>query len=434
MTNTTTAERSTGERRRMKLQYGFNEADHWWHFALGEQHQHIWQELREMDTRVMRLFLFDKHPPDPVKNWDHFAACVQAVLNVGATPMITFAKCGQPYEARALRWFVSRCADVVWGSIEQWGGEVVRDWYWCIWNEPNNELIGGDLSFEQYRRIYEETAQGIWRWLAPYLVDRKPLIGGPAVDGFQPFWLDWIRRFVTEIDNSLIGFVSWHRYGDWRLSGEWDAPEADAHYQELLIAQTPDYEARARTIGRLLRGREILNICGELNVHSHHELHASQRFNQTVFSAAYYASALIHLLRGGVDVEMWWTATENTGPYGVIYKDGTPTPVLQAKKLFAQSIRYGDWISFPTSWSDTQDLDLVTAEGEDGQQSTLLVHLKHETETYTLSESADNWARYHTLLKLDQSTENQVVEMPFEGKVTFKGYGVAVVTNAVFPR
>jgi len=144
----------------MHLQYGVNEADSWWHFALGPQRERIWARLRAMDTRIIRIFLFDKHAPDPVTDWDLLAAYVQAVLNVGAVPMVTFAKFHRPADdLRAVRWFSTRCADVVWNCLEQWGPESVREWYWCVWNEPNSTWIGGGLTFEQYRRVYEDVAQ-----------------------------------------------------------------------------------------------------------------------------------------------------------------------------------------------------------------------------------------------------------------------------------
>jgi hypothetical protein len=170
---------------RMQMMYGVNQADQCWDFALGEERERIWERLREIDTRLIRIFLFDKGAPDPVKEWKVFASYVQAVLNVGAVPMITFAKFRRPFDdPRAIRWFANQCADVVWSCIEQWGGEIVRNWYWCMWNEPNSAWIGGGLNFEQYRRIYEEVAHQILRWLKPHLGGRKALIGGPAVEGF----------------------------------------------------------------------------------------------------------------------------------------------------------------------------------------------------------------------------------------------------------
>ncbi len=199
---------------RMTMRYGVNQADQCWDFALGPARERIWARLREVDTRMIRLFLFDKGAPDHVKDWDTFAAYVQAVLNVGATPMMTFAKFHPPFDDPwAVRAFADRSADVVRRCVEQWGGATVRDWYWCVWNEPNNGWISdGGLTFEQYRHIYEELAHAALRWLAPHLGERRPLIGGPAVEGFPNFWWDWLWRFVNEIDNALIGFVDWHRY------------------------------------------------------------------------------------------------------------------------------------------------------------------------------------------------------------------------------
>ena len=36
--------------------------------------------------------------------------------------------------------------------------------------------------------------------------------------------MDWVWRFLNEIDNELIGFLDWHCYGDWREHGENNAP------------------------------------------------------------------------------------------------------------------------------------------------------------------------------------------------------------------
>ena len=419
--------------RRMRLRYGVNEADSWWYFALGPHRERLWGRLRELNTQVIRIFVFDKHAPDPVTAWDEFRAYIDAVLNVGAVPMVTFAKSHRPTDdARGLRWFATRCSDVVWAAQEEWGAERVNEWYWCIWNEPNSTWIGGGLSFEQYRRVYEEVAQAIVRWLGTAPIGQRPLIGGPAVEGFQPFWMDWVSRFLTEVDPALIGFVNWHRYADWRDHGEKGAPRDETVHRALMMAQTADYRLRAQAVAKLIERPGILNICGEWNAHSHYLPAVRARFNQSLFGAAYGAAALLHLLRGGADAEMLWTGTDDACGYGILDKEANPTPLFHTKWFFGRYIRYGDWISFPVADGDGLAVDGVVARGDDGRCSGLFVHLDDRSATYDVSELAgDRLNDCATLLKLDAGTDGRVRVKPATGTVAFDGYGVAVLTNAL---
>ena len=425
----------------MQLRYGFNEVDAWWHVSLGEHREKIRRRLQLMGTQVVRIFVFDKPVPDPVWEWHLFAAYVQAVLDAGAVPMVTFAKFHPPHDdPRNLRTYVERSKDVVWGCLEQWGGEAVRDWYWCVWNEPNNVPVGGGLTFPRYRRIYEEVAGAIHHLLEPHLDGRKARIGGPAADGFQPYWLDWIARLVTEVDDTLVGFVSWHHYGDWRpvvpsatigvdLNGSPDAP-IGAPYEALLMAQTPEYEARARAVARVLSGRNILNVCGELNTVVHHDHRYVGTLNQSAFGAAYYASALIHLLRGGADLEMRWTATSNDDAYGLMTMTSEPTPACLAKQLFAQHVRYGDRVRFPGYRHAVGDVDSVIAWDSEGRKSGVFVNPSSRQRTLTLSDWDDALSACDTVVRVDVGTGNRMIREAFDGTVRIDGYGVAVVSNA----
>jgi Glycosyl hydrolases family 39 len=421
---------SPGEQR-MKLQYGVNQADQCWDFAIGPERERIWARLREIDTRMVRLFLFDKGAPDHVKDWDTLAAYVQAVLNIGANPMMTFAKFRPPFDDPwSVRAFADRSADVVRRCIDQWGGETVRDWYWCVWNEPNNSWISdGELTFEHYRRIYEQVAYDVLKQLDPCLKGRKPLIGGPAVEGFPNFWWDWPWRFVNEIDNALIGFVDWHRYADWRDAGENGAPQNETVYRGLIASRALDFQFRARAIGQQIRGREILNICGELNCHSHYTKPVRERFNFSIFGATFYVAALLNLMRGEADAEMFWVGTEADGGYGMLDQHGQPKPVFHAKKLCTQHVQYGDMISFAPWDRGGMPLDAVVARGNDGRLSAMLVHLSDKQATYPLSGLVNELSNCDILLKMDEGTGNGVISGKYDGRVTFEGYGVAVVTN-----
>jgi Glycosyl hydrolases family 39 len=412
----------------MRMCYGVNQADACQAFALGDFSGRIQQNLRDIDSRIIRLFLYDKGAPDPVTQWPIFSSYVQAVLNIGAKPMITFAKMHKPVDdLEAVDEFANRSGDVVRRCIEQWGGDVVRDWYWCVWNEPNNEWISGPVTFGQYRNIYEQIADRCLRWLKPHLQGRRPLIGGPGVEGFQPFWMDWVWRFLNEIDNELIGFLDWHCYGDWREHGENNAPVNGAAHRRLLMGLIDKYQNRARVIGQMLQGRDMLNICGELNCHSHYTEPVRARFNHSIFGATYYIAALLQLMRAQVDVEMFWVGTEEAGGYGMMNEHGDPWPSFYAKKLCAQYIRHGDWISFPSCTS--RDLDMVVARSYEQRRSALLVHRNEKVESYAVADLDSSLTDSRILLKIDEATRNQVVQTKFDGRVSMHGYGVAVITN-----
>jgi hypothetical protein len=426
----------------MQLRYGFNEIYGWWDLSQGPYRALIQRRLRRMGTQVVRVFVFDQPVPDPVKDWQSFAAYLQGVLDVGAKPMVTFARFHPPYDdPRSIGEFVARCSEVVWGCIEQWGGAEVKDWYWCVWNEPNNKIIGGDLTFSQYRRIYVAVAAAVLQLLKPHLGGRKALIGGPAIDGtHRAYWMDWIARLAAEVDDHLVAFASWHKYGDWRpavpsatLDLEmWGSPDAPtgAAFETLLMAQTPDYEARARGVGRLLDGRDILNVCGELNTMSHHEQYYTLGLNQNAFGGAYYASALIHLLRGGADLEMRWTATAHDDAYGLISKTGEAMPAGLAKELFAQHVRYGDWIRFPGSRVHHPDVEAVVASDDAGRRSGVLVNTSNRPRALNVGDLDKDLLASREVLRVDVETGNRIVREPFDGTVRLGGYGVAVVTNA----
>ena len=419
-----------GDGMKMKMVYGVNQADACQAFALGESSQLIQQRLRDIGTRMIRLFLYDKSAPDPVRQWPIFASYVQAVLNVGATPMITFAKMDKPADdLEAVDEFANRSGDVVRRCIEHWGGEQVRDWYWCVWNEPNNEWISGPVTFAQYRHIYEQIAARCLRWLKPHLDGRRARIGGPGVEGFQPFWLDWVWRFLNEIDNDLIGFLDWHCYGDWREDGENNAPADGAAHRRMLMGMVGEYGNRARVIGQMLKGRDMLNICGELNCHSHYTQPVRERFNYSVFAAAFYASALLQLMRQGVDAEMYWVGTEDQGGYGMMNQHGDPWPSFHAKKLCAQHVRYGDSISFPTGESGNGSVDAVVARGDGGRRSLLVIHQREEPASYELAALAPGITDLRMIRKIDNGSGNQIIEANCDGRIHFDGFGVAAATS-----
>src|SRR5262249_21330522 len=160
-------------------------------------------------------------------------------------------------------------------------------------------------------------------------------------------------------------------------------------------------------VGRLIDGSGMLNICGEWNAHSHYLPKVRARFNQTLFGAAYGASVLLQLMRGGVDAEMLWTGTDVECGYGVLDGDGEPTHLFYAKALCAQSGRHRDWITFPEH-EQYPDLDVVAARGEDGRRSLFLFHLADTPATYEISRLATDFDEPRRLLKIDAGSRGGI--------------------------
>jgi hypothetical protein len=198
-----------------------------------------------------------------------------------------------------------------------------------------------------------------------------------------------------------------------------------------MMWHTADYETRARSVARLLGSSEVLNVCGEWNAHSHYLPVVRARFNQSHFGAAYGASALLHLIRGGVDAEMLWTGTDDACGYGVLDPNGVPTPLFYARRLCAQYLRRGDRIVVPALPDRARGLDGMVVQGACGRESTLLAHREPTTATYHVGDLTGSHMEGGTVIKIDHETGNTVRTQTGGGTVTFAGYGVAVLTNAV---
>lgn len=407
----------------MHLRYGLNIGDHWRDPASGLSRDDFIARIRDAGTALVRVFpgISGK---SPAEHWKELAGLLDAIQQSGAAPMIAFPS-PQPWnDAEAVRMFSTGCGELVDRSVEHWGQQAVASWFWSIGDEPNSPWTNGGLTFEAYRDIYQTTAEAIRQRLGS--AKERPRIGGPCVDGFQPFWFDWIWRFAEEVDDSLIGFVAWNRYGDWREPGAWSAPTDPEVFERLLLSRTGEYGSRAEAVRALLEGRGILNLCTELNAHSHTDPAISGRFNQGPFGAAYYGSALIDLLRGGADGELLWAGAYDNGPYGALDSLGRATPTYEAKKLIAQNVRFGDVISFPFDPDPLPDFDGVVASDEASRRAAVVVHLGRGAAELELGRWPDLSA-FSQLTLVVGGNGAWVRTDALQPRLAFDGYGLALL-------
>jgi len=74
----------------------------------------------------------------------------------------------------------------------------------------------------------------------------------------------------------------------------------------------------------------------------------------------------------------------------------------------------------------------MIVQGDGGRSSVILVHCEPRPATYDLDRlTRGRLIDGPSLVKIDHETGNGVSTQRCDGRVTFAGYGVAVVTNAV---
>jgi hypothetical protein len=177
-----------------------------------------------------------------------------------------------------------------------------------------------------------------------------------------------------------------------------------------------------------------MNVCGELNTIVHHNHYFVGGLNQNAFGAAYYASALIHLIRGGADLEMRWTATAHDDAYGIMTMEGEPTAACLGKELFAQHVRLGDLVSFPGRHAEHPDIEAIVARADvttdDGRLSGVFVNTGDKPETLNVSDWEPELLGCREVLRLDSGTGDRVVRESFNGLLRLDGYGLAVISTA----
>ncbi|HYQ42212.1 MAG TPA: hypothetical protein VER11_09590 [Polyangiaceae bacterium] len=93
-------------------------------------------------------------------------------------------------------------------SVDKYGAEVVKSWYWEVWNEP--ECCSGKFwkgTFDDYLKLYDKAAAGV----LAVLPDAK--VGGPVssqaeqLDSAGTAFLDHIKN-----TNGPLGFFTYHTW------------------------------------------------------------------------------------------------------------------------------------------------------------------------------------------------------------------------------
>ena len=319
-----------------RTQYGMNEKDRWSKFTYDDTYHKLHKSL---NTSYIRVWI-DKAQPNPkVGVWDFKTLddYVNSVYSSGAQPFMSISyapahlskngygnELNYPNDRTA---FAKYCAEIVRHyNIEQKRGIE----YWEIWNEPWWE----SQSMNEYILIFNEAAK------AMKSVDPTIKVGGPGNAWYIPEWVDATLQNCPELD-----FIPWHIYnGDRSGNADWQ-----------ILDDTTIYEQTAKDArARIEKSRPNSNI--EIMVT---ELNSVSKWNPTTdprisyqFNAAWYASALNHLIRGGIDKEFYFEGTCSDDPYhnfGMWSDTGKIKPTYWTKMLFSKYAPYGSTVVNSTS-------------------------------------------------------------------------------------
>ena len=215
-------------------------------------------EMRVMTPDPTRWRDTNKFSPEP--NWQMVTHVVERLLGIGINPMITTCFMPTALAAGAKTVFETKSnisLPTDWAEwrklvrslaahlVRHFGAEVVRDFYFEVWNEPNLQdgFFAGTRN--DFFRLYRETVSEIKS------VDAALRVGGPSTARAE-----WIPEFLEFCRAENIGpdYLVGHVYNndsDSKPLSPFDGPQED------LVSKSPNFAAG------VIRGtRRLLDTAG----------------------------------------------------------------------------------------------------------------------------------------------------------------------------
>ncbi|GMU23547.1 MAG: hypothetical protein AMXMBFR13_36250 [Phycisphaerae bacterium] len=339
--------------------------------------------LAEINSRCVRYWLGgDVRPSSGSWNWAELDQGVDRIVAAKATPMICFAGIPEwmaqtPYPGKPHTWhhprdlneWASYCVAVVQHCANR--GRPVEQWYWEIWNEPNNGGVSGSWSTQEYLALYDAAAVAL-RAAFPGI-----RIGGPSVDHPSEHWI------IPLLQGHDVQFITWHRYGAWDPT----FGKSTASY----LAETNVFGSNAALVEGWIDanrpGEGILNVCGELNLNAYC-CGIDDRIWEPMM-IPWYASAMRHLLLNGCDVEQFFVGTDKSWPgFGLFVGTGPDagwrSPAFHAKRLFTAAARPGSQL-VANQVSGSSVLEALATRIPTGLDCVMLINKTHASTPATMN-------------------------------------------------
>ncbi len=174
-------------------------------------------------------------------NWQVVDYCIRSLLDLGVNPMFTTSFMPQAMASRSCLVFNTAnntsppkdwdawsrfVRESVEHAVVMWGRDVVRNWYFEVWNEPNlggREATGGFWggNQEDFFRLWSTT------WRAIKSVDESFRVGGPSTARAE--WIGDLIEYARK-DGTPLDYLIGHCYNNDSASNPlspFDGPQED---------------------------------------------------------------------------------------------------------------------------------------------------------------------------------------------------------------
>ncbi len=353
-------------------------------------------------------------------NWQIVDQCIRRMLDSGVNPMFTTSFCPSALASGPTTVFTTKGRtsppkdDAAWSAlvrdgvehaIRMWGRDVVRGWYFEVWNEPNlggkdatNGFFGGD--FTDFCRLWDIT------WRAIKSVDPALRVGGPSAARAE--WvaelLEHARKAGTPPD-----YIITHCYNndsDAQPLSPFDGPQEDR------ASKSPNFfNGVVRGTRSLL---DQLGFRGEIHWNEWgRSWHPTDPQRESALEAAFIARAMAQVSQDGDYFAYWclsdiydqvgYNASAFCGHYGMLNLHGLRKPSWQTHRL----LRRLGTTRVPVAGGDGFTDAIATSDG--GRRILVYAHpttFADPLATGTVSIRMDREPRQPSLWRIDRRDNN----------------------------
>ncbi len=206
--------------------------------------------------------------------------------------------------------------------VERYGIEEVREWYFEVWNEPNQTQFWTGKQTD-YFKLFKVTIEAIKK------VDEKIRVGGPVTSKNE-----WITDFVEYCDKNNLSpdFISTHQYPTDAFG-----QTGDNTVEQLAASRRSIMREREQDVFRQAKGKPVFytewNSSSNPRDPMHDEPYAAAFVAKTILEANGLVECFSFWTFSDIFEENYFPSCPFQGGFGLLNIHGIPKPTYRAFEL-----------------------------------------------------------------------------------------------------